>query len=103
MISAFDLSSRDVGSASDPYLIVKMEQKVYNERKNYQINEASPNFHKYYDFEGIIPGVATLSIDVMDYDDIFGDDLIGATVIDLEDRFFNINWQTLDEKPVEYR
>lgn len=32
-------------------------------------------------------------IDVMDYDDIGGDELIGRTVIDLEDRWFDQRWQ----------
>lgn len=34
-------------------------------------------------------------IDVMDYDDIGGDELIGRTVIDLEDRWFDQRWQVL--------
>jgi len=34
-ISAFNLSSRDNGSASDPYLILKCNNKVYNERSIY--------------------------------------------------------------------
>ena len=33
-ISAFNLSSRDNGSASHPYLILKCNNKVYNERKD---------------------------------------------------------------------
>ena len=37
------------------------------------------------------------------YDEIFGDDLIGTTSIDLEDRFFSIDWQNLEEKPIEFR
>lgn len=32
-------------------------------------------------------------IEVMDYDDIGGDELIGRTVIDLEDRWFDQRWQ----------
>jgi hypothetical protein len=40
---------------------------------------------------------------VFDYDDIFGDDLIGTTNIDLEDRFFSMEWQSLEDKIIEYR
>jgi hypothetical protein len=35
VISAFDLASRDIGSASDPYLYITLGSKVYNDRKNY--------------------------------------------------------------------
>ena len=39
----------------------------------------------------------------MDYDDLFGDDLIGFTSIDLEDRYFQAEWRALKNKPVEFR
>jgi len=67
------------------------------------LDEANPNFHKYYDFEGTFPGCSPLQIDVYDYDEIFGDDLIGTTIIDLEDRYFTMEWQSLNDKPIEYR
>lgn len=35
MIDAFNLSSRDNGSASDPYLILNVGNKTYNERSSY--------------------------------------------------------------------
>lgn len=103
MISAYDLASRDNDSPSDPYLYLTCNGKIYNERNNYQLDEANPKFFKYYDFEGIFPGSSPLQIDVFDYDDIFGDDLIGTTIIDLEDRYFTMEWQSLKEKPIEYR
>jgi len=39
----------------------------------------------------------------MDYDDLFGDDLIGVTHVDLEDRYFLPEWRAINNKPVEYR
>jgi Ca2+-dependent lipid-binding protein len=103
MISAYDLASKDIGSASDPYLILTLGTRVYNERENYQNNEPNPEFYKQYDFEAIFPGTGPLSVKVMDYDLIFGDDMIGETKIDLEDRFFNADWQAMKDKPIEYR
>ena len=35
MIEAYDLSSRDNGSPSDPYLYITCNSKIYNERDNY--------------------------------------------------------------------
>ena len=34
---------------------------------------------------------------------IFGDDLIGTSILDLEDRYFNMEWRALVDKPIEYR
>jgi Ca2+-dependent lipid-binding protein len=60
MIAGFDLSSRDNGSPSDPYLYLTCNNKIYNERVNYQLDEADPKFNKYYDFEGTFPGSSPL-------------------------------------------
>jgi len=35
MISGFDMASRDIGSASDPYLTLECNKNVFDERKNY--------------------------------------------------------------------
>ena len=40
----------------------------------------------------MFPGCPPLVVDVMDYDDLFGDDSIGKTVLDLEDRYFSPEW-----------
>ena len=102
-MSAFNLSSRDNGSESDSYLIVSCGSKEYNERDRYQENEPNPDIFKCFEFEGNFPGCAPLVIKGMDYDDIFGDDVIGTTVIDLEDRYFSPEWQSIKHKPIEYR
>jgi Ca2+-dependent lipid-binding protein len=43
-----------------------------------------------FDFKGVFPGSTLLKIQVWDFDSIFGDDIIGTTFVDLEDRFFSI-------------
>ncbi len=102
-ISAYDLSSRDNGSDSDPYLLVSLGKKVYNDRDNYIEDEPNPNFFKSFDFEATFPGCPMLKVAAYDYDEIFGDDVIGETLIDLEDRFFSPEWQSVKNKPIEYR
>jgi hypothetical protein len=103
VIDAYNLRSLDNGSASHPYLYIKSNDKIFKERSNYQLDEPNPKFYAKYDFEGVFPGCSPMQIDVWDYDDIFGDDLIGKTSIDLEDRYFCLDWQSLEHKPIEYR
>lgn len=62
VLSAYDLSSRDNGSDSDPYLNIILGNKVYNERSEYQNDEPNPDFYKVYDFEAFFPGCPMLNI-----------------------------------------
>ncbi len=39
----------------------------------------------------------------MDYDPLFNNDFIGKTEIDIESRYFDQNWKSLSEKPIETR
>ena len=94
-ISAYNLASRDVGGQSDPYLILKMGNKTISDRKNYQMDEPNPKFSKHFDFETTFPGCPMLEISAMDHDMCFGDDLIGTTIIDLEDRYFLPEWNAI--------
>lgn len=103
VIEGFDLASRDVGSFSDPYLQIVYGNKTISERDSYQLDCADPKFYKMYEFEANFPGASPITIQAWDYDDLFGDDLIGETSIDLDDRFFSPDWQSMKEKPVEYR
>jgi len=103
VLEAFDLASRDIGSFSDPYLLITFGEKEISDRDNYKLDEPNPKFNKLFEFVGSFPGSPPLEIRCMDFDDLFGDDLIGKTSIDLDDRFFSGDWQALEEKPIEYR
>lgn len=92
MIEGYEFVQKDLTSPSDPYLKLKCGKKKYNERKNYQLDEPNPKFYTMYEFESEFPGAAPLEIKAYDYDDLFGDDLIGTTIIDLDDRFFSPEW-----------
>lgn len=56
-----------------------------------------------FEFNVQFPGTQPLIIESYDYDILFGDDLIGRTVIDLDDRYFSNEWQAINDKPIEYR
>ena len=92
LIQGYDFASRDIFSASDPYLIVTCGDQVDNDRDNYQNDESNPRFTKRMDFKVTFPGAPPLIIEAYDYDGLFGDDLIGKTSVDLDDRFFNPKW-----------
>lgn len=102
-IEGFNMQSRDNGSDSDTYLKLICNGKVFDERDNYQLDEPNPKFYKMYEFEAYFPGSSPLTIEVWDYDMVFGDELVGKSVLDLEDRYFTLDWMSLKDKPIEYR
>ena len=103
---------KDANGKSDPYLTVKLgKQKVsdmgvkkkhwdrdypYEERYLDATNE--PEFFRSYELTCKLPGSSTLDVQCWDHDTISFDDLIGHTSIDLEDRWFNQQWQKLGTK-----
>ena len=99
-----DLPKKDYLSASDPYIKIYFGgEKKFDEQKNHQNDLDNVKWYKYYDILSIFPGDSTLKIEVWDYNPIFKDELIGETSIDLEDRYFNNDWQLLKFKPIETR
>lgn len=103
MLSGFNFAKRDLFSESDPFLILRCGDKVYNEEDNYQIDQRDPDFYKAYEFNVTFPGAPVLYIEAYDYDDFFGNDLIGISTLDLDDRFYNKDWISIENKPIEYR
>ncbi|KAF1772463.1 C2 domain [Phytophthora cactorum] len=80
---------------SDPYLRLKLGDKKISDRKNYIEDTTDPDFYKMFMFNAKLPGASILTIEAMDHDLIGGDDLIGKTTIDLEDRLFDRRWQAM--------
>jgi myoferlin len=62
VISAFNLSSRDNGGESDPYLLLTLGNKTYNERDHYLLDQPNPDFYKSFEFEAMFPGCAPLNL-----------------------------------------
>lgn len=103
MLNGLQLASKDNGSESDPYVYVTLGDQVFNDRANYQNDEPNPDIYQRIDFEAVFPGCPMLKIQMWDADLIFGDDLIGETLIDVEDRYFSADWNSITDKPAEMR
>ena len=75
---------------SDPYLVVSLGDKEVNDDQENRIsNTCNPLFGKMFKISGTLPLDYILRVKVMDYDLTSAHDLIGETMIDLEDRFFS--------------
>ncbi|MGL4948160.1 MAG: hypothetical protein ACRC42_02120, partial [Mycoplasma sp.] len=99
-----NLAKKDWLSESDPYIKLYIGNKlIINEKKNHQDDQKNCKWYKFYDIPVELPGAASLKVEVWDYDDLLSDDLIGETIIDWEDRYFDSTWQDLVHKPVEVR
>jgi len=71
-------------------------------RKRYIPNTLQPQFHEPFEFHTTLPGPSHITIEIWDWDGI-GDDLVGKTEIDIEDRWFSKVWRRLKIKPLEER
>lgn len=67
------------------------------------MDEPNPKFFEVFEFDVSFPGPQPLVIESYDYDLLFGDDLIGRTAIDMDDRYFSAEWRSMRNKPIEYR
>lgn len=103
ILNGIDLAQRDKDSPSDPYVRLKIGKNKFNDREHYILDNANPDIYKHYDMTTYLPGDSILKLQLWDYDDIVPDSKIGATSIDLEDRFFSYKWNKLAEKPIETR
>lgn len=90
-----DLGLNGRPGKSDPYLRLTLGKQKVDDRKNFIDDSTDPDFYKMFTISAMLPGASILTIEAMDHDFIGGDDLIGSTSIDLEDRLFDQRWQDM--------
>ena len=84
-----NLTPRDMYSKSDPYLHVTLGKHKISDRKNFIPKQLNPTFGKCFELKGTFPHEHLLHVKVFDYDKSSKDDLIGETIIDLENRYYS--------------
>jgi len=99
ILKAFALEAMDEGwggkpGKSDPYLAIQLGKETFDGRNDYIEDEVEADFYRSVEVNAELPGAGSMIVRIMDYD-TFGDELIGQTIIDLEDRWFDERWQQL--------
>jgi hypothetical protein len=103
VLRAEGLASEDSNGSADPYLMVSLGKQEISCRNFAKSRCLNPVFHQRFEFQTELPGVSILRINLMDADTLTKDDLIGSTIIDLEERIMSKQWmlagQGDDSKP----
>lgn len=86
IVKAINLRSHDIYGQSDAFIKVELGDQVISDRAHYIPNQSNPIFGKRFQLSAVIPRNTLLKISVYDNDSLSRNDLIGTTVIDLEDR-----------------
>jgi len=97
-LTGMDLDMFGNIAKSDPYLKVTLGKFCHNDRKNAVDDVTDVDIYQMIEINAELPGTSQLQIELMDKDTIGSDDLIGKTIIDLEDRWFDTRWQQLGEE-----
>ncbi|KAG4068663.1 hypothetical protein HA402_002354 [Bradysia odoriphaga] len=89
IVKASDLHPMDLNGKADPYVVLQLGSKRISDKENYVSKQLNPVFGKCFEIEATFPQDSMLNIQVLDWDLVGSDDLIGETRIDLENRFYS--------------
>lgn len=89
IVKATDLHPMDLNGKADPYVVLHLGGKRVSDKDNYISKQLNPVFGKCFEIEATFPQDSMLTIQVLDWDLVGSDDLIGETKIDLENRFYS--------------
>ncbi|KAL4231637.1 hypothetical protein ACF0H5_009217 [Mactra antiquata] len=88
-LRGIDLQPNDPTGLADPYIEIKLGKKKVDSRDEYIPNSINPVFGRMFEVTTVLPLHKDLTVRVKDYDLVSSDDLIGETVIDLENRLLS--------------
>uniref|UniRef100_A0A3B3WM37 C2 domain-containing protein n=1 Tax=Poecilia mexicana TaxID=48701 RepID=A0A3B3WM37_9TELE len=89
VVSASNLHPADPDGKADPYIFLRLGKNEIKDRDNYIPKQLNPVFGRSFEMQATFPQESLLSLLIYDYDLVGGDDLIGETRIDLENRFYS--------------
>lgn len=89
IVKANDLHPCDLNGKADPYVVLQLGGKRISDKENYVSKQLNPVFGKCFEIEATFPQDSLLTIQVLDWDLVGTDDMIGETKIDLENRFYS--------------
>ncbi|XP_069010516.1 fer-1-like protein 6 isoform X2 [Embiotoca jacksoni] len=89
IVSASNLHPADPDGKADPYIVLRLGKNEIKDRDNYIPKQLNPVFGRSFEMQARFPQESLLSVVIYDYDLVGGDDLIGETRVDLENRFFS--------------
>ncbi|XP_019731208.1 fer-1-like protein 6 [Hippocampus comes] len=101
IVSASNLHPADPDGKADPYVVIQLGKNEIKDRENYIPKQLNPVFGRSFEMQATFPQESLLTVLIYDYDMVGGDDLIGETRIDLENRFYSRHRATCG-LPTEY-
>ncbi|XP_061580085.1 fer-1-like protein 6 isoform X2 [Cololabis saira] len=101
IVSASNLHPADPDGKADPYVVLRLGKNEIKDRDNYIPKQLNPVFGRSFEMQATFPQESLLTVLIYDYDLVGGDDLIGETRIDLENRFYSRHRATCG-LPTEY-
>eukprot|EP01052_Picozoa_sp_SAG31_P013809 SAG31_NODE_841_length_11595_cov_3.739388_3_plen_1000_part_00 len=109
ILEAKDLMPKDADGKAEPYIESRLGQLTHGSAEDAK-HSLNPQLRKMHEFHTQLPGPSKLELTLWD-DDTVGRELIGTTVIDLEDRWFCGAWRDtsytrggpIGQKPIEWR
>uniref|UniRef100_A0AAV2K3P4 C2 domain-containing protein n=2 Tax=Knipowitschia caucasica TaxID=637954 RepID=A0AAV2K3P4_KNICA len=101
IVSATNLHPADPDGRADPYIVLRLGKNEIKDRDNYIPKQLNPTFGRSFEIQAKFPQESLLSVLIYDFDLVGGDDLMGETLIDLENRFYSRHRATCG-LPTEY-